>query len=565
MRKLFFFLFILCTVIATAKGIDDPLPLPDSLAGRLREFRETNLARAEALDAAIMFYYEKDRILDAQGYINELTLIADELKDNYFIALSDYFQGFSELRKFNHLACINKLNDALTRVEMLRLTDPVRLLTGRIYLTKGSCFYSMNMFPESFETIKKGLEVVGNSEKKLRGRLLNNLGTIYADIENSRGALESFQHALQTDKMDEYYYNIATVYCDMSVYDSVLFYLDSALLYSASLKDSIRAKQLKGVVFRKIGDMALSDSYFEDCLNDLRRCDDPTMIITVSMNGAMTAMQNDDQQKAMALINDAVEAAEMLGEDNKLKECLRLKAWVMGGVGDYENALSCMFQYDSMRESLLSRQNRDRMNEMIRQQETMRLEQEFEVERKVNRQRLLFSGIIALLTLVFTLLVVFLLVRDKRQKELLLKQELDLRNREVTSKVMSQMQTNEVLSEVIEKLTHLANNPRGTDNPLPTAIRELKSRVDDGAKTDFDYYFVQVHPDFYDHLRNDFPNLSNNELRLCALIRANLNIKEIANLNNVSIDSVKSSRKRLRKSLGILDSKVDLVDFLSKY
>ena len=48
-------------------------------------------------------------------------------------------------------------------------------------------------------------------------------------------------------------------------------------------------------------------------------------------------------------------------------------------------------------------------------------------------------------------------------------------------------------------------------------------------------------------------------------MKANLNIKEIANLNNVSIDSVKSSRKRLRKSLGISDPNVDLGEFLSKY
>ena len=138
--------------------------------------------------------------------------------------------------------------------------------------------------------------------------------------------------------------------------------------------------------------------------------------------------------------------------------------------------------------------------------------------------------------------------------------DLDLRNREITSKTMSQMQTNKVLNEVIGKLTQLENNPKGSTNSLSMVIRELKAMIDDGSKKDFDYYFVQVHPDFYAHLKKDFPDLSQNELRLCALVRANLNIKEIANLNNVSIDSVKSSRKRLRKSLGISDHKVDLAE-----
>ena len=167
--------------------------------------------------------------------------------------------------------------------------------------------------------------------------------------------------------------------------------------------------------------------------------------------------------------------------------------------------------------------------------------------------------------IVFVAVIVFFLIKDKRQKEDLLQQKLDLRNREITSKTMGQMQTNEVLTEVIEKLTHLENNPKSNGNNLPMIIRDLKGMIDDGSKKDFDYYFVQVHPDFYTHLKQDFPDLTINELRLCALVKANLNIKEIANLNNVSIDSVKSSRKRLRKSLGISDPNVDLGEFLSKY
>ena len=173
--------------------------------------------------------------------------------------------------------------------------------------------------------------------------------------------------------------------------------------------------------------------------------------------------------------------------------------------------------------------------------------------------------IIAIFMFVFVAAIVFFIVKDKRLKETLLQQELDLRNREITSKTMNQMQSNEVLNEVIEKLTYLENNPKGSSNNLTMAIRELKGMIHDGSKKDFDYYFVQVHPDFYTHLKRDFPNLTQNELRLCALVKANLNIKEIANMNNVSVDSVKSSRKRLRKSLGIVDPNADLNEFLSKY
>lgn len=565
MRKIFFILLLLFSVNAIAQTSAAPLPLPDSLAGRLREFRNADLSRAEALYATILFYEKQERILDAQGYIRELALLANELRDNYYIAISNYYLGFCELRKYNYAAAINQLNEAYKRAEMLRLNDRTRLLLGKICLTKSSCFLPLNMFPECIETIESGLEVVGGSDLKLRGRLLNNLGNVYADSGNPRAALEAYQTALREEGQDWCHYNIATVYCDMGCYDSAMIYVDSALMLSSSLDDSIRAKQLMGVIYNKQGNPMLAEQCFDECLQDLKHSQKNDMFLTVYLNSAYMAVQNDDYPKAMQFVNKAEEVADILQDENKIKDCLRLKAWILMCSGDFERSANCMFQYDSIRESMLLHQGRGQVNEIIRQHEVSALEQQFEVERRVAQQKMRYVGVIALMAVLLVVTVVLFLVKDKRQKELLLKQELDLRNREVTSKTMSQMQTNEVLNEVIEKLTHLANNPRGTENPLPTAIRELKSRVDDGAKTDFDYYFVQVHPDFYAHLKRDFPDLSNNELRLCALIRANLNIKEIANLNNVSIDSVKSSRKRLRRSLGIIDSNVDLVEFLSKY
>lgn len=565
MRKILFLFLLLFSINAFAQSAEEPLPLPDSLAGRLREFRKPDLARAEALDAAIVFYLEKDRILEAQGFINELVSLANDLGENYYCALGGYYRGLCELKKYHYGEAITVLDEALRRAELLLLTDKTRVLTARIHLARSSYFTSMSMFPDAFETINKGLEVIQNADVEVRSRLLNNLGNIYADTDNSRKALKTYSEALASHAMMVHHYNIATVYCDLESYDSALVYIDSAYMLSASLSDSLRIKQLEGSVCQRQGDIGRRNQCNEYCLGKIPLCHDDGIVMTIYLNSADLAAASGEYRQALDLVDLAIDVAFRLQNETMIMDCLKQKAYILKGMGDYEYSLECMMRYDSIREAMLGHQNRDRVNESIRRMETERLERQFEAERREARLRQRFAGIIALLALVLVGSIIFFWVRNKRQREALLKKELDLRNREVTSKTMSQMQTNEVLNEVIEKLTHLSNNPKGTGNPLPMAIRELKSRVDDGAKTDFDYYFVQVHPDFYAHLKKDFPDLSQNELRLCALIRANLNIKEIANLNNVSIDSVKSSRKRLRKSLGIHDSKVDLVDFLSKY
>ena len=65
MKKYFLLLFlVLFALSAFAQEDSSPLSLPDSLVGRLKEFRKTDLNRTEALDAAIMFYFDERRILE---------------------------------------------------------------------------------------------------------------------------------------------------------------------------------------------------------------------------------------------------------------------------------------------------------------------------------------------------------------------------------------------------------------------------------------------------------------------------------------------------------------------
>jgi tetratricopeptide (TPR) repeat protein len=378
--------------------------------------------------------------------------------------------------------------------------------------------------------------------------------------------IAAFKEALKGEKKSMYYENIASAFDGKGVYDSALVYIDSALLVSNSLFDSLVITHFKGIVYSRLGDFDKAEQVFEECLEKTRF--GPEFLYMNSLihqNASSIAAEKGDYPKALRLAEKSIRISDTLQDKNRLAICIKQKANALYAMHDYQNAMKCMLEYDSIHNVVLMLQDKDRLNEIIRQKETRMLEQQYETERKIIKQRQQYIIIIAILVIVFVAVIVFFLIKDKRQKEALLQQKLDLRNREITSKTMGQMQTNEVLTEVIEKLTHLENNPKANGNNLPMIIRELKGMIDDGSKKDFDYYFVQVHPDFYTHLKQDFPDLTINELRLCALVKANLNIKEIANLNNVSIDSVKSSRKRLRKSLGISDPNVDLGEFLSKY
>lgn len=78
-------------------------------------------------------------------------------------------------------------------------------------------------------------------------------------------------------------------------------------------------------------------------------------------------------------------------------------------------------------------------------------------------------------------------------------------------------------------------------------------------------YVPVFNSDFYKRLIQDFPNLTVNERRLCALLSINLSTKEISGITRQSSHSINVARSRLRNKLGLSDSSVSLQEFLSKY
>ena len=156
-------------------------------------------------------------------------------------------------------------------------------------------------------------------------------------------------------------------------------------------------------------------------------------------------------------------------------------------------------------------------------------------------------------------------LKNKQLKEAMLTKEIEARNRELTAKALVQVERQELLTEMIEKLKAIVDDKRKLSQNLNEVIGSFEKYKNSATPEDFDYYFTQTNPDFYKHLLADFPNLTPYEQRLCAFLRLNLNTKDIAVICNISPDSAKVARARLRKSLNLVGSDADLTEFLSKY
>ena len=98
---------------------------------------------------------------------------------------------------------------------------------------------------------------------------------------------------------------------------------------------------------------------------------------------------------------------------------------------------------------------------------------------------------------------------------------------------------------------------------VPPKLKKIvnKYTIQDNNWKVFDHYFESVNKNFYTRLKQKYPEISSNDLKICALIKLNLSIKKMATILNISPDSVKTARHRLRKKLQ-LSTEENLTDFI---
>ncbi len=143
--------------------------------------------------------------------------------------------------------------------------------------------------------------------------------------------------------------------------------------------------------------------------------------------------------------------------------------------------------------------------------------------------------------------------------------EIDNKNTELLNFTMHLVQKGELLSNLkthMSKMTKVLENSSGLEE-----LKKMIKVINDAEKMDNDwenfvYHFDKAHNSFTMNLKQKYPKLTANELKLCTFLRLNLSTKEIAQLMNISLRGVELSRYRLRKKLE-LPTETSLFEFFN--
>lgn len=146
------------------------------------------------------------------------------------------------------------------------------------------------------------------------------------------------------------------------------------------------------------------------------------------------------------------------------------------------------------------------------------------------------------------------IIRIKNEQ---LKQEFQGKSKELAASTIDVAKKNELLTQIKNQLIQISD--QNTVRPVIDIIDENLNHNDNWEF--FKEAFNNVDRKFLKKLKKNHPDLTPNDLKLCAYLRLNLSSKEIAPLFNISARSVEIKRYRLRKKLN-LQHEENLVNYI---
>lgn len=155
------------------------------------------------------------------------------------------------------------------------------------------------------------------------------------------------------------------------------------------------------------------------------------------------------------------------------------------------------------------------------------------------------------------------LIKEKLDAEKLrLSYELELKSKEMMSESMNSINIYNTKVMIHEELSSLIKElPATHQTRFKEFNRKLKSTNKSNILDEFDARFTGVYEDFYQKILVLAPDLTPNELKICALLKLNISSKEISLLTNRTIGTIENVRVCIRKKFN-LDPQINLQQFL---
>ena len=456
-----------------------------------------------------------------------------------------------------------------------------------------------------------GIKTAANASDKAIAKELVNIGNIYSSMDKNKKAIDYFQDANTRFAAIGDSFNIRKCYNNIGLaYKRMGDTTEAIALYMKALEISRAINSESGIATSLINLSSLyagrnetekSEQALNEAMDIGEQVNDLQLVSNAAQNLASLFFKLGQYDKALTLALKSEKLAAQSHERDLQEVVFELLSQIYEVKGDFKQSLAYHKQYTAIHDSLFNVDNTQRFNELQTVFETSKKEQQIALLKQEKQNQLLETRLlknrqwyliaVIILILIISVMTVFLTFlkrkKDKeihRQKELyhtkekeLAKAELEksrikeeelqqsvlYKSKQLSTHALHMMQKNSLLHDIQSNIKILSKKGTAEDK---SDFKRINFQINQSLRSDKDWdvfklYFEEVNRDFYQKLNDLNPELTTNDHRLCALIKLNMNSKEMASVLNVAPNSIKSSRYRLKKKLG-LELEADLEEFI---
>lgn len=383
-------------------------------------------------------------------------------------------------------------------------------------------------------------------------------------------------------KTDEYVSiidNIGINYFRMGNDKAAESYFNKTAVLAKQIKDQVRYAKALGnlaLVKQKRGNLQTAISLLKEDIkiSEQEQSNQNTMYASILL--AELYIKNSNLNQAEEILYKAKEIADSKSYFKKSElQIIKLKLDILKQQNKTDNELALRRRMIVLEDSLKNKDGDIAISNANWVIQKTKFQQNINRTADEVKHESAMKNIYAVVIIMAFILAVFIFLNFKKQ----LKNRQLQYNQKVTLLELEKIKTEHKLTEANENLNAQIDYLKDKN----IQIKKLKSEIDQIKQSSSHYLekenkklstlleshlmtennwntfkreFQKEHPEFYQLLQNDFPEITDSNKRILLLQKLNFNNNEIAELLGITPDAVKKSKQRLKKKLG---SKFDLL------
>ncbi|MCH2035282.1 MAG: tetratricopeptide repeat protein [Tenacibaculum sp.] len=465
-------------------------------------------------------------------------------------------------------------------VELIRKNKKIETkYLAKAYTLQGIINRREGKYPEALEYNLKAKAIYEKLNDSLNGSdIMHNMGMVYRSQKLHEKAIKLYKESIGIKEKLKDTHGLAASYNMMGVSFRQLKQLDSALVcYNTARKlfesvssfdDIDRVNNNLVALYR---DQKRYNQAIKLANNNIARAKNENRNFSLSAayyNMSTIYKRLKDYKSSLSYADSALIVSKKENYRKKISRAYLRKSFLQHKLGDYEKAYFDYRKFNRYSDSVFNIENIKRIQALELNYKFQQEKSKVELLAKQEESKKQLYLILFLVTILSAIIIGYLwyknsknkskILEEQVEKEKIQKELLDAKvkasNEETKKLVADNSMRLEFKQELLDQIkSHILPDANGELKfKLNSLISELQLQVTtEGKLSEIQSKITDVNQGFDAKLRELYPKLTKTEREVCALLRVNLSIKEIMTVRNASLDSVKSTRYRIRKKMGL--------------